>query len=356
MFIKDSILDFSNIINQKNRNLNNNVILNLRFKGFSGIFEIVQNLQKEKLMKLSIIGAGAVGTSCAKWAMVKNIVKEIVLIDIIPDLAKGKALDLAQSSPLFGYSGKIYGTEDFSALSNSDLVIITAGKPRQPGMSREDLLNINKDIVKSCSEKIKEYAPDSIVIVVTNPLDAMVYVAYKITGFPKNKVMGMAGTLDSARYRYFIAEALGVSPKDVQALVMGTHGDLMIPLVRLANVAGIPITELLPKEKIDEIVKRTKFGGGEIVSYLKTGSAFITPGLSVIEMAESILNDEKRVLTCSVLLEGEYGINGVFLGVPVILGKNGIEKIIEIDLLPEEKEALQKCASACKELIGLLNL
>jgi len=307
-------------------------------------------------MKLGIIGAGAVGTSCAKWAMVKNLAKEIVLIDIIPDLAKGKALDLAQSSPLFNYSGKIYGTEDFSALSNSDLVIITAGKPREPGMSREDLLNINAEIVKSCAENIKKYAPESIVIVVSNPLDAMVYVAYKVTGFPKNRIMGMAGVLDSARYRYFIAEALGIAPQDVQALVMGIHGDLMLPLTRLANVSGIPISQLLPQEKIEEIVKRTKFGGGEIVSYLKKGSAFITPGLATIEMAESILKDLKRVLTCSVYLEGEFGINGVFLGVPVILGKNGVEKILEFELLPEEKNALQKCAESCKKLIEMLKL
>jgi len=308
------------------------------------------------MAKLSIIGAGAVGTSCANWAMVKNIAEEIVLVDIIPGLAKGKALDLIQSSSLFGYSGKIWGTEDFSAIKDSKVVIITAGKPRQPGMSREDLININKEIVKSCAEKIKEYAKDSIVIVVSNPLDAMVYVAYRVTNFPKNRVIGMAGVLDSARYRYFIAEALKVSPKDVQALVMGIHGDLMLPLVRLANVSGIPVTELLPKEKIEEIVKRTKFGGGEIVSYLKSGSAFITPGLSVVEMAESIIKDEKRVLTCSVYLEGEYEISGVFLGVPVILGKNGVEKIIEIELLPEEKENLEKCAKVCKDLINLLNM
>jgi malate dehydrogenase len=310
----------------------------------------------KKMGKVSIIGAGAVGTSCANWAMVRNIAEEIVLVDIVPDLAKGKALDLAQSSPLYGYSGKIWGTEDFSAIADSEVVIITAGKPRQPGMTREDLLNINKEIVKSCAEKVKEYAPESIVIVVSNPLDAMVYVAYKITEFPKNRVIGMAGVLDSARYRYFIAEALGVSPKDVQALVMGVHGDLMLPLTRLANVAGIPITELLPQEKIEEIVKRTKFGGGEIVSYLKTGSAFITPGLSIVEMVESILRDEKRVLTCSVYLEGEYWIEGVFLGVPVVLGKNGVERIIEIKLLPEEEEILNKCASHCKELINSLNL
>ncbi len=305
-------------------------------------------------MKLSIIGAGAVGTSCAHWALVKKVAEEIVLFDIVPGLAQGKALDIAQSAPLYGFSGKIYGTEDFSYLKDSQVVIITAGKPRTPGMSREDLLNINAEIVKSCAEKIKTYAPESIVIVVSNPLDAMVYVAYKVTGFPRERVIGMAGVLDSARYRYFIAEALSVSPRDVQALVMGIHGDLMIPLVRYANVSGIPITELLPQEKIDEIVRRTKFGGGEIVSLLKTGSAFTTPGLSAIEMAESILRDEKRVLTCSVLLEGEYGINGVFLGVPVILGKRGVEKILEIKLTQEEKEQLKKCEESCRALIESL--
>lgn len=307
-------------------------------------------------MKIAIIGAGAVGTSCAHWAMVKGIAQEIVLLDIVPDLAKGKALDLSQSAPLFGFSGKIYGSEDFSYLSDSNVVIITAGKPRTPGMSREDLLKINAEIVKACAEKIKTFAPESIVIVVSNPLDAMVYVAYRVAGFSKERVIGMAGVLDSARYRYFIAEALGISPKDVQALVMGIHGDLMIPLVRLANVAGIPIKELLPEEKIKEIVERTKFGGGEIVSLLKTGSAFITPGLATVEMAESILKDEKRVLTCSVLLEGEYGISGVFLGVPVVLGKKGVEKIFEIPLLEEEKLLLKKCAEACKALIDQLNL
>ncbi len=305
-------------------------------------------------MKLSIIGAGAVGTSCAHWAVVKKVAEEIFLFDVVPGLAQGKALDLAQSAPLYGFSGKIYGTEDFSLLKESHVVIITAGKPRTPAMSREDLLKINAEIVRSCAEKIKLYAPESIVIVVSNPLDAMVYVAYKVTGFPKERIMGMAGVLDSARYRYFIAEALNVSPKDVQALVMGVHGDLMIPLVRLANVSGIPITELLPQEKINEIVYRTKFGGGEIVSLLKSGSAFTTPGLATIEMAESILRDEKRVLTCSVLLEGEYGISGVFLGVPVILGKRGVERILEIKLTPEEAEQLKKCEESCKNLTGSL--
>jgi len=307
-------------------------------------------------MKVSIIGAGAVGTSIAQWIMARRLAEEVVLVDIVPDLARGKALDLAQSSPLWGYSGRILGTEDFSAISDSKVVVITAGKPRKPGMSREELLSVNGQIVSSCAKEIKKHAPTSIVIVVSNPLDAMVYLTYKITGFPRERVMGMAGVLDSARYRYFLAEALGVSSKDVQALVMGSHGDLMIPLVRLASVGGIPVTQLLPQEKIEEIVKRTKFGGGEIVACLKTGSAFITPGLAVVEMLESILKDEKRILTCSVLLKGEYGIDGVFLGVPVVLGKKGVEKILEFELLPEEKDLLNKCAQACRELISLLNV
>jgi len=307
-------------------------------------------------MKISIIGAGAVGTSCAQWAVVKEVAEEIVLIDIVPGLAKGKALDLAQSLPLLSRSIKVEGTEDFSALSGSDVVIITAGKPRTPGMSREELLKINADIVRSCAENVKRYAPDSIVIVVSNPLDAMVYVAYKVTGFSRERVIGMAGVLDSARYRYFLAEALGVSPADVSALVLGIHGDHMVPLVRLANVAGVPINQLLPQENIEDIVKRTKYGGGEIVSLLKTGSAFITPGLATIEMAESILKDAKRVLTCSVLLQREYGISGVFLGVPVILGRQGVERILEFDLLPEEREALLAGAKVCEALISQLEL
>jgi malate dehydrogenase len=223
-------------------------------------------------------------------------------------------------------------------------------------MSRGELLKINADIVNSCAENVKRYAPDSIVIVVSNPLDAMVYVAYKVTGFSRERVIGMAGVLDSARYRYFIAEVLGVSPADVSALVLGIHGDHMVPLVRLANVAGVPITQLLFQEKIEEIVRRTKYGGGEIVSLLKTGSAFITPGLATIEMAESILKDAKRVLTCSVLLQGEYGISGVFLGVPVILGRQGVERILEFDLLPEEREALLAGAKVCEALISQLEL
>ncbi len=306
--------------------------------------------------KLSIVGAGAVGTAAAHWAVVKGVAEEIVLVDIMEGLAKGKALDIAQSAPVYGYSARIIGTEDWAETADSHVVIITAGKPRKPGMSRDDLLQANLEIVKSCVEQIKEYSPKACLIVITNPIDAMVYTAFRVSGFPKQRVIGMAGVLDSARYRYFLAEALGVSPKDVQALVMGIHGDYMLPLVRLANVAGIPVTELLSEEKLQEIVKRTQQGGAEIVSYLKTGSAFTTPGLAAIEMAEAILRDAKRVLTCSVWLEGEFGIKGVFLGVPVVLGKEGVERILQFELTPEEREALAQSVEAVKMQIAKTRL
>ncbi len=301
--------------------------------------------------KLSIIGAGAVGTAAAQWAAINQAAEEIVLVDIMEGLAKGKALDLAQSAPLYGFSCQIEGTEDWGALRDSDVVIITAGRPRKPGMSRDDLLQVNLEIVKSCVEKTVQYAPEACLIVVTNPIDAMVYTAYRVSGFPRERVIGMAGVLDSARYRYFLAEALGVSPKDVQALVMGIHGDHMLPLTRLANVAGVPVRDLLAPEKLQEIVERTRQGGAEIVSYLKTGSAFTTPGLAAIEMAKSILRDEKRVLTCSVWLEGEFGIRDVFLGVPVVLGARGVERILEFPLTEEEKDALSLSVKAVEKQI-----
>ncbi len=306
--------------------------------------------------KLGIVGAGAVGTAAAHWALVKGIAEEVVLVDIVEGLAKGKALDMAQSAPIFGFSTKVEGTQDWSALKDAQVVIITAGRPRKPGMSRDDLLQVNLEIVKSCVERIVEQAPEACLIVITNPIDAMVYTAFRVSGFPRERVIGMAGVLDSARYRYFLAEALGVSPKDVQALVMGIHGDHMLPLVRLANVAGVPIKDLLPEEKIAEIVERTRKGGAEIVSYLRTGSAFTTPGLAAIEMAESILRDEKRVLTCSVWLEGEFGFSEVFIGVPVVLGSRGVEQILEFPLTTEEKEALSRSVEAVKAQIAKTGL
>ncbi len=306
--------------------------------------------------KLTIVGAGAVGTSAAHWAVSRNCAQEIVLVDVVDGLPQGKALDISQSAPLCGFTGKITGTCDYKDTKDSDVVIITAGLARKPGMSRDDLLAKNVEIVKQVTENIVAYSPNAVIVVVTNPIDAMVYTVFKISGFPKQQVVGMAGVLDSARYRTFLAEALGVAPKDVTALVMGIHGDHMLPLTRLASVAGVPVEDLLSKEELEKIVERTKFGGGEIVNYLKTGSAFTTPGLCAIEMAQSILLDEKRVLPCAAYLEGEFGINGVFLGVPVILGKNGVEKIIEFPLTDEEKEALSKSVEAVKKQVAATGL
>ncbi len=309
-----------------------------------------------KKSKLTIVGAGAVGTSCAHWALVKNVAQEIVLIDIVEGLPQGKALDCAQSAPLAGYSGKITGTNEYEDTKDSDCIIITAGLARRPGMSREDLLEKNVEIVKSVTENIVRYSPEAILIVVTNPIDAMVYTAFKISGFPKERVVGMAGVLDSARYRYFLAEELGVSPKDVTALVMGIHGDNMLPLTRLASVGGVPVEALISKEKLSQIVKRTQQGGAEIVGHLKSGSAFTTPGLAAVEMAEAIIKDQKRVLPCAAYLEGEFGIEGVFLGVPCILGSRGVERIVEFPLTEEEKDALKLSEEAVRRQVAQTGL
>ncbi len=308
------------------------------------------------MTKLSIVGAGAVGTSCAQWAMRRDAAQEIVLVDVVEGLAQGKALDMAQSAPLCGFSGRIYGSTDFSATADSDVVIITAGLARKPGMTREDLLEKNVQIVKSVTEQAVRHSPNACLVVVTNPIDAMVYTAFKVSGFPAQRVVGMAGVLDSARYRTFIAERLGVAPKDVCALVMGIHGDNMLPLVRLASVGGVPLSELLSKDEIEEIVRRTQHGGAEIVGHLKTGSAFTTPGLAAVEMAESIIKGQNRVLPCAAMLNGEFGIEGVFLGVPVVLGHGGIVKILEFTLTPEEKDALKLGAEAVKRQVEATGL
>jgi len=279
--------------------------------------------------KITIIGAGNVGATAAHWAMVRGL-GDVVLVDLIEGVPQGKALDLWQSGPVDGFANQVMGTNDYQDTAGSDIVIISAGLARKPGMSRDDLLAKNVEIVKSCTEEAVKYSPDCVLIVVTNPIDAMVYTSFKVSGFPRNRVVGMAGVLDSARYRTFLADALGVAPADVNAMVMGIHGDNMLPLVRLANVAGIPITDLLAEEKINEIVKRTKMGGIEIVNHLKTGSAFYTPGLSAVEMAEAIVKDTKRVLPCAAYLEGEFGISGCFLGVPVVLGEGGDESVTAV--------------------------
>ena len=289
--------------------------------------------------KLSIIGAGNVGASAAHWAVSREIA-DVVMIDVMEGIPQGKALDLMQAGPVDGFSVSLAGSNDFSDSADSDVVIIAAGLARKPGMTREDLLSKNVAIVKSCTEEAVKYSPECVLIVVTNPIDAMVYTAFKVSGFPRNRVIGMAGVLDSARYRTFLAQAIGVAPRDVSAMVMGIHGRKMLPLVRLANVAGVPVSELLSEQELDEIINRTQRGGIEIVNHLKTGSAYFTPGLSSVEMAEAVLTDSKRVLPCAAFLEGEFGISGCFLGVPVVLGAGGAERILEFELTPDEKAAL----------------
>ena len=295
--------------------------------------------------KITIIGAGNVGATAAHWALVRKL-GNVFLLDVMEGIPQGKALDLWQSGPLDSYAGTVTGSNDYADTADSDVVIITAGLARKPGMSRDDLLAKNVAIVKACAEKAAKYSPDCVMIVVTNPIDAMVHTAYKVSGLPKNRIIGMAGVLDSARYRTFLADAIGVAPQDVNALVMGIHGDNMLPLVRLANVAGVPITDLLTAEQVNDIVKRTQMGGIEIVNHLKTGSAFYTPGLAAVEMAEAIINDTRRVLPCAAYLDGEFGISGYFLGVPVVLGANGIERIIEFELTDAERSDLEQSLQA----------
>ena len=298
--------------------------------------------------KITIIGAGNVGATAAHWAMTREL-GDVVLMDVMEGIPQGKGLDLLQSGPVDGFSYSVRGSNDYRDTADSDVVIISAGLARKPGMSRDDLLAKNVAIVKSCTEEAVKHSPNCVLIVVTNPIDAMVYTAFKVSGFPRNRVVGMAGVLDSARYRTFLAEALQVSAKDVSAMVMGVHGDNMLPLIRLANVAGVPVTDLLSADKLAEIVKRTQNGGIEIVNYLKTGSAFYTPGLCAVEMAEAILKDSKRVLPCAAYLEGEFGINGCFIGVPVVLGAGGVERIVEFKLTAEEKVALAESEAVVRK-------
>lgn len=305
--------------------------------------------------KITIIGAGNVGATAAHWALVRRL-GDVVLLDVMEGIPQGKALDLWQSGPLDGFPGRLTGSNDYADTKDSDVVIITAGLARKPGMSRDDLLAKNVAIVKSCAEEAVKYSPGCVMIVVTNPIDAMVHTAFKVSGLPKERIIGMAGVLDSARYRTFLADALGVAASDVNALVMGIHGDNMLPLVRLANVGGVPVTELLPAEMIEEIVQRTKMGGIEIVNHLKTGSAFYTPGLAAIEMAEAVLTDSRRVMACAAYLEGEFNISGYFLGVPVVLGKNGVEKILQFDLTEEERAALQDSVEAVSKQMAATGL
>ena len=303
--------------------------------------------------KVTVVGAGNVGASCALRIADKELA-DVVLVDIVEGVPQGKGLDMLQSGPVQGYDVSIVGSNGYEATANSDVVVITAGFPRKPGMSRDDLLLANYDIVRAATEQAARYSPNAILIVVTNPLDAMCWTALKVSGFPKQRVVGMAGILDTARYRTFIAEALGVSVESVMALVLGGHGDTMVPLVRLTSVAGIPLTELLDQATIDGLVQRTRDGGAEIVKYLKTGSAYYAPSAAAIEMVESILKDKTKVLPCAAYLEGEYGFSGVFAGVPVKLGASGVEKIYEVKLSEPEQAMLAKSAASVEELIDIL--
>ena len=305
--------------------------------------------------KVTVIGAGNVGATCAHRLADKQL-GDVVLIDILEGVPQGKALDLLEAGPIEGYDVHVKGTNDYADTANSDVVVMTAGFPRKPGMSRDDLLKKNYDVVKSTIEKVVKVSPEAILIMVTNPLDAMAQTALKVSGFSKNRVIGMAGVLDTARYRTFIAEALNVSVQNVQGFVLGGHGDTMVPIPRYTTVAGIPVGELMPKEKLDAIIDRTRKGGGEIVSYLKTGSAFYAPSAAAVEMVEAIFYDRKKILPCAAYLEGEYGINGLYVGVPAKLGKNGIEEIIQIKLSSEEQAALQKSADSVKELVTVIGV
>jgi len=307
-------------------------------------------------MKITVIGAGNVGATTAQRLVDKQLANEVVLVDIIEGIPQGKALDMFEATPVEKTDVKVVGSNGYEETANSDIIIITAGIARKPGMSRDDLMNTNSNIVKGCTEAAVAKSPRSILIVVSNPLDVMTYVAWKVSGFEKHRVMGMAGVLDAARFRSFIALELNVSVEDVNAFVLGGHGDSMVPLPRYSTVAGIPITELLSQATVDRLVKRTRDGGIEIVNYLKTGSAYYAPSSSAVLMAEAIVKDKKRILPCSVYLQGEYGLNNTFVGVPVKLGKKGIEEIIQIRLTPEEQAALKKSADDVSQSIAKLKL
>ena len=305
--------------------------------------------------KVTIVGSGNVGATAAHWIASKELA-DVVLIDIIDGVPQGKGLDLLEAMPIEKRDSHILGTKDYRDTANSDIVVITAGVPRKPGMSRDDLLNINHNIMKTVVGEAVKYSPNCILIVVSNPLDAMAQAAYKMSGFPRERVIGMAGVLDSARFRTFIAQELNVSVENVTAFVLGGHGDTMVPLARYSTVAGIPITELLDATTVEKLIQRTRDGGAEIVKYLKTGSAYYAPSAAVTEMVEAILKDKKKILPCAAYLEGEYGMRGLFVGVPVKLGAKGIEQIVEIKLTPQEKSELDRSAASVKELVAVIGV
>lgn len=307
-------------------------------------------------MKITVVGAGNVGATTACKLAEKELANEIVLLDIVEGTPQGKALDLWESAPIEGFDTRCIGTNSYDETAGSDIVVITAGLPRKPGMSRDDLQEKNTEIVRTVCENIKRTSPDSIVVVISNPLDVMTWVAMKTTGFPPERVLGMAGVLDTARYRTFISMDLGVSVRDISAMVLGGHGDSMVPLPRLTNVSGIPLTQLMDRETIDAIVQRTRDGGAEIVKHLKTGSAFYAPAAAAVEMIASVIKDQKRVLPCSCFLRGQYGLADVYIGVPAKLGRKGVEAIIELELTEEEKLELKKSADDVKANIAKLRI
>jgi malate dehydrogenase len=307
------------------------------------------------MSKVTVVGAGNVGATCADVLAYREVAEEIVLIDIKEGIAEGKALDIWQKAPINQYDSRTVGsTNDYSKTANSDVVVITSGLPRKPGMTRDDLIETNAGIVKSVTENVVKHSPNAIIIVVSNPLDVMTYQAHLTSGFPRNRVMGMAGILDTARYRAFLAEELNVSGKEIQAILMGGHGDTMVPLPRYTTVAGIPVTELVEKDKLDAIIERTKFGGGELVKLMGT-SAWYAPGAAAAQMVEAILKNQRRVFPVCIKLDGEYGIDDCYLGVPVILGKNGIEKVLELDLNADEKQLLETSRGHVKEVMQVLD-
>jgi len=306
-------------------------------------------------LKITVVGAGNVGATTAQ-RLAERDYADVVLVDIVEGLPQGKALDLNETGPVLGYEPNVIGTNGYEETRDSDIVVITAGIARKPGMSRDDLLNTNAGIVKQVSEQIRSSSPNAILIVVSNPLDVMSYVAMKVTGFPRQRVLGMAGVLDTARYRAFIAEELDVSVRDIQAMVLGGHGDTMVPLISYTSVSGIPITQLMPQAKLNAIVDRTRNGGAEIVKHLKTGSAYYAPSSAAVQMCEAIVHDQKRILPCAAWLDGEYGMSGLFLGVPCKIGRSGLEKIIEVELTGEERDALARSAAAVREPMGAVKL
>src|SRR3989442_3336130 len=303
--------------------------------------------------KITVVGAGFVGSTLVQ-RLVEPDYADVVMFDIIPNMPQGKALDILQAGPVLGYDSLVAGTNDYADTANSDIAIITSGFPRKPGMSRDDLVKKNQEVVTQVTQEVVKYSPDCIIIMVTNPLDAMAQLAYHVSGFTRNRVIGMAGVLDTARFRTFIAQEVGASVRDVQAYVLGGHGDTMIPLSRMCTVAGVPISELISAERIEQIVQRTRDGGAEIVKLLGTGSAYFAPSASVLQMVDSILLDKNMIMPCAVYLQGEYGIDGLFVGVPVKLGAQGLEQIVEIELTQAEQSLLQKSAHAVNELIGVM--